>query len=56
MRETPENIFRATRVQAISKYIERIGDHATNVAERVIFILTAEDIRHASRMRRSDFS
>jgi hypothetical protein len=28
----------------------------TNVAERVIFILTAEDIRHASRMRGSDFS
>jgi phosphate transport system protein len=56
MRESPENIFRATRVQAISKYIERIGDHATNVAERVIFILTGEDIRHATRMRRSDFS
>jgi phosphate transport system protein len=56
MRESPENIFRATRVQAVSKYIERIGDHATNVAERVIFILTAEDIRRASRMRRSDFS
>ena len=56
MRETPENIFRATRVQAISKYIERIGDHATNVAERVIFILTGEDVRHFSRMSRSDFS
>ena len=40
----------------ISKYIERIGDHATNVAERVLFTLTALDIRHASRMRGSDFS
>jgi phosphate transport system protein len=56
MRESPENVFRATRVQAISKYIERIGDHATNVAERVIFILTGEDIRHVPRMRRSDLS
>ena len=56
MRESPDNIFRATRVQAISKYIERIGDHATNVAERVIFIVTAEDIRHQTRMRRSDLS
>ena len=56
MRESPDNIFRATRVQAISKYIERIGDHATNVAERVIFILTGEDIRHSARMRRSDLS
>ena len=56
MRESPDNIFRATRVQAISKYIERIGDHAKNVAERVIFILTGDDIRDVSRMRRSDFS
>jgi phosphate transport system protein len=56
MRESPNNIFRATRVQAISKYIERIGDHVTNVAERVIFILSGDDIRHATRMRRSDFS
>jgi len=56
MREGPDNIFRATRVQAISKYIERIGDHAVNVAERVIFIVTGEDIRHLSRMRRSDLS
>jgi phosphate transport system protein len=56
MRESPDNISHATRVQAISKYIERIGDHVTNVAERVIFILTGEDIRHSARMRRSDLS
>lgn len=56
MRESPDNIFRATRVQAISKYIERIGDHAKHVAEWVIFILTGDDIRDASRMRGSDFS
>jgi phosphate transport system protein len=56
MRANPDNVFRATRVQSISKYIERIGDHATNIAERVIFILTADDIRHAARMRRDDFS
>jgi phosphate transport system protein len=43
-------------VQAISKYIERIGDHAKNIAERVIFILTGEDIRHAPRMRSGDLS
>ena len=56
MRENPENISRATRIQAISKYIERIGDHATNIAERVIFILTGEDIRHLNRLKRSDLS
>jgi len=56
MRESPENVFRATRVQAISKYIERIGDHATNIAERVVFIVTGEDIHHAVRIHRSDLS
>ncbi len=56
MRESPDNIFRATRIQAISKYIERIGDHATNVAERVIFILTGEELRHLPRVRRGDVS
>jgi len=56
MRENPDNISRATRIQAMSKYIERIGDHATNVAERVIFILTGEEIRHMPRVRRGDLS
>jgi len=56
MRESPQDVFRATRVQAISKYIERIGDHATNIAQRVVFIVTGEDIHHALRIRRSDSS
>jgi len=46
----------ATSVQAISKYIERIGDHAVNMAERVIFVLTGEDVRHLPRSRRSEVS
>lgn len=31
----------------ISKALERIGDHSKNISERVIFILSGEDIRHA---------
>jgi phosphate transport system protein len=56
MRDDPDSIFRATRIQAISKYIERIGDHATNVAERVIFVLTGEDLRRVTRPRHHDLS
>jgi phosphate transport system protein len=38
----------ASRVQAVAKYIERIGDHATNIAEQVVFMIKGKDIRHVS--------
>src|SRR5262245_27799611 len=47
MMEDPRNIYRATRVQSIAKYLERIGDHATNLAEMVVFMVKGQDIRHA---------
>jgi phosphate transport system protein len=48
MMEDPRNIYRATRVQSIAKYLERIGDHATNLAEMVVFMVHGKDIRHTS--------
>ncbi|HEX4404046.1 MAG TPA: phosphate signaling complex protein PhoU [Polyangia bacterium] len=56
MRRDPETISRAMRVQAIAKYVERIGDHATNIAERVIFVLTGDQVRHQGRVRRTDLT
>lgn len=51
MMENPRNIFRATRVQSIAKYIERIADHATNLAEMVVFMVRGKDIRHVGKLQ-----
>ena len=40
------NIKRACRLMFISRYLERIADHATNVAEMVIFLVQGKDVRH----------
>lgn len=48
MLEDPRTILRAIRISFISKYIERIGDHATNIAEDVIYMVKAKDIRHGA--------
>lgn len=46
MMEDVRNIYRATRIQSVAKYLERIGDHATNLAEMVVFMVNGKDIRH----------
>ncbi len=50
MMEDVRNIYRATRLQSIAKYLERIGDHATNLAEMVVFMVKGQDIRHAGKL------
>jgi phosphate transport system protein len=47
------SMSQASRVQAVAKYIERIGDHATNIAEQVVFMIKGKDIRHVSRRAES---
>jgi phosphate transport system protein len=49
MLEDPRNISRAIRVQSIGKHLERIGDHATNLAELVVFMVRGKDPRHPGR-------
>jgi phosphate transport system protein len=46
MAHNTEDIPGAVRVMKVAKYIERIADHATNIAEEVIFMVRGEDVRH----------
>ncbi|MFO0758483.1 MAG: phosphate signaling complex protein PhoU [Byssovorax sp.] len=54
MASDPKSVYRATRVQSIAKYLERIADHAMNVAETVVFLVKGTDIRHRNRMNDSE--
>jgi len=42
MMENPRTITQATHLILVSRYLERIADHATNIAEEVIFLVTGE--------------
>ena len=46
MLEDPRTITRAIRLTFIGKYFERIADHATNVAELVVYMVEGKIIRH----------
>ena len=46
MTSDSKNIERAMDLILISRHIERIADHATNIGEEVIFIVQGKDIRH----------
>ena len=52
MLQDPKNIARAVRLTYVAKYLERIGDHATNIAEMVVYMVKGMVIRHmACEMR-----
>jgi phosphate transport system protein len=50
MIEDPHTINRAMKISSISKYLERIADHATNIAEMVIFMAKGKSIRHLKQL------
>lgn len=51
MIERPTTITRCLRLMVISKALERIADHATNIAEEVVYLYEAKDIRHTDAKR-----
>jgi phosphate transport system protein len=48
MIEDTRTISRAIRLSFIAKYLERMGDHATNIAELVVYLVEGKIIRHTT--------
>ena len=46
MAENPESISESLSLLWVAKALERIGDHASNIAERAVFYIEGIDIRH----------
>lgn len=49
MKQSPDNIQRCLHLLVATKSLERIADHATNIAEEVVYLCEAQDIRHPDR-------
>jgi phosphate transport system protein len=46
MMENPAAISRCLNLLTVAKSLERVGDHATNIAQQVVYLCEARDIRH----------
>ncbi len=46
MMQDPANITRAVHLILISRHLERIADHSTNIAEEVVYIVKAKVVKH----------
>jgi phosphate transport system protein len=56
MIEKPETISRAIELMFISKSLERIADHATNIAEEMIYLAKGQDVRHDAKVKGGETS
>lgn len=51
MEKDPQNILQALDLLSVTRNLERIADHSTNIAEDVLFLVKGIDVRHHSEMR-----
>jgi phosphate transport system protein len=48
-RERPDQFDRTLALTSVCRYLERVADHAVNMAELTVFLITADDVRHRAR-------
>lgn len=46
MAQDPTTVYRAMKISFVAQYLERLADHATNIAEMVIYLVEGKIIRH----------
>jgi phosphate transport system protein len=51
MRVETESVHQLVHLQSVAKWLERMGDHSTNLAELVIFMLEGRDVRHPGKRK-----
>lgn len=51
MADDPSIIGSGIQLSYIIKYLERIGDHSSNIAEMVVFMVEGKDIRHRDKLK-----
>lgn len=56
MIEKPSSITRCLHLMTISKCLERIADHAANIAEEVVYLYEGKDIRHTKQGERESLN
>ena len=49
MGDHPERVGNLINLLLISRHLERVADHATNIAEEVIYMIEGEIVRHGNR-------
>jgi len=49
MIQNPDSVTRCLHFMVVAKSLERIADHATNIAEEVVYLCEAQDIRHTGK-------
>src|SRR5436190_17604317 len=54
MVDDPKTITRALNLMTVAKAIERVADHATNIAEEVFYLYQGQDIRHEPSLKQAN--